>query len=113
MAFGVCEDRENLVGIVAGSCLYSAFKSIGATLNFGSPDYAANISENTGGYFNMTHNNIDTCNYPPEDSDNGEELERVGVVDVRGHLLQEQVDVEAQRRHVVDYVYAASQVECE
>ena len=45
--------------------------------------------------------------YPPEDSDNGEELERVGVVDVRGHLLQEQVDVEAQRRHVVDYVHTA------
>ena len=47
--------------------------------------------------------------YSPEDSDNGEELERVGVVDVRSHLLQEQVDVEAQRRHVVDYVHAGNE----
>ena len=47
-------------------------------------------------------------NLLPEDSDYGEELERVCVVDVRGHLLQQQVDVEAQRRHVVDYVHAAN-----
>ena len=46
----------------------------------------------------------------PEDSDYGEELEGVCVVDVRGHLLQEQVDVEAQRRHVVDNVHTAKKI---
>ena len=45
----------------------------------------------------------------PKDSDYGEELEGVCVVDVRGHLLQQQVDVEAQRRHVVDYVHTANE----
>ena len=48
MAFGVFDDRGNLeilVGIVVGSCLYSALQSIGVNLNFGSPDYAANISK--------------------------------------------------------------------
>ena len=40
----------------------------------------------------------------PEDSDNREKLEDVGVFEVRGHLLQHQVDVEAHRSHVVDDV---------
>lgn len=38
------------------------------------------------------------------DADDGEELEDVGVLQVRGELLQHQVDVEAQRGHAVDDV---------
>ena len=42
----------------------------------------------------------------PEDADDGEELEDVGVLEVGGEDLEQVVDVEAQRRHVVDDVHA-------
>ena len=42
----------------------------------------------------------------PEDANDGEELEDVGVLEVRGQLLQDQVDVEAQRGDVVNDVDA-------
>ena len=47
--------------------------------------------------------------YPflPEDADDGEELEDVGVLEVGGEDLEQVVDVEAQRRHVVDDVHAS------
>ncbi len=38
----------------------------------------------------------------PEDTDDGEELEDVGVLQMRGHLLEDEVDVEAHRGHVVN-----------
>lgn len=44
----------------------------------------------------------------PEDANDGEKLEHVGVLQVRGHLLQDQVNVEAQGGHVVDDVDTAS-----
>ena len=40
----------------------------------------------------------------PHDADDGEEFQNVGVLQVRGELLQHQVDVEGQRRDAVDDV---------
>ena len=40
----------------------------------------------------------------PHDADDGEELEDVGVLQVRGELLQGQIDEEGERRDVVDDV---------
>ena len=45
----------------------------------------------------------------PQDSDDGEELEHVGVLQVGGQLLEHQVDVEAERGDVVDDVDAERQ----
>ena len=45
----------------------------------------------------------------PEDANDREELEDVGVLEVRGQLLQDQVDVEAQRGDVVNDVDARKQ----
>lgn len=42
----------------------------------------------------------------PQDSDNGEELKNVGVFEVRGQLLEDQINVEAERGDVVDDVDA-------
>ncbi len=41
----------------------------------------------------------------PEDANDWEELEDVGVLEVRGQLLQDQVNVEAQGGNVVDDVH--------
>mgnify|MGYP001172503836 CR=1 FL=1 len=40
----------------------------------------------------------------PQYPDDAEELEDVGILDVGHQLLQDQVGVEAQRRHVVDHI---------
>ena len=45
----------------------------------------------------------------PEDPDDREELEDVGVLDVRHVLLEEEVSVEADGGHVVDHVHRGLQ----
>ena len=45
----------------------------------------------------------------PEDPDDREELEDVGVLDVRHVLLEEEVGVEADGGHVVDHVHRGLQ----
>ena len=40
----------------------------------------------------------------PEDPDDGEELKNVGILEVRGEVGEEEVDVEAHRSHTVDNV---------
>lgn len=45
------------------------------------------------------------------DTDDGEELENVGVLQVGGKLLQRQVDEERQRGHVVDDIDAGAHEE--
>ena len=45
----------------------------------------------------------------PEDPDDREELEDVGVLDVRDMLLEEEVGVEADGGHVVDHVHRGLQ----
>ena len=40
----------------------------------------------------------------PKDADDGEELEDVCVLQMGGHSLKDQIDVEAQRGHVIDDV---------
>ncbi len=42
----------------------------------------------------------------PQDPDDGKELEDIGLLELRGHLLKHQVDVEAHRGYVVDDVHA-------
>lgn len=39
------------------------------------------------------------------DANDGEELENVGVLQVRGEFLEHQIDVEAKRRNVIDDVH--------
>ena len=41
----------------------------------------------------------------PEDADDREELEDVCVLQMGGHSLKDQIDVEAQRGHVIDDVH--------
>ena len=40
----------------------------------------------------------------PKDADDGEELKDVCVLQMGGHSLKDQIDVEAQRGHVIDDV---------
>ena len=41
-----------------------------------------------------------------QNSNNRKKLQNVGILEVRRHLLQNQVDVETQSRYVVDDVHA-------
>ncbi len=51
------------------------------------------------------------CGHRPEDPDDGEELQDVVLLELRSHVLQRQVQVEAQGGHEVDDVHAGGRRE--
>ena len=44
----------------------------------------------------------------PEDANDRKELKNISVFQMRGHLLKDKIDVEAQSGHVIDDVHTAN-----